>query len=126
MTRQLITVKIASRTALAVNEAIQKIMTQFGEKASSIFKSITADNGSEFATLADAVPFADIYFAHPYSSFERGTNEKQNSLIRRFFPREKVLKRFPMKLFLMCKIGSIIFLEKSLIIRVLMTYFNIF
>lgn len=35
------------------------------------------------------MPFADIYYAHPYSSFERGTNEKQNSLLRRFFPKGK-------------------------------------
>ena len=60
-------------------------MAQFGDKADKVFKSITVYNGSEFATLSDAVPFANVYFAHPYSSFERGTNEKQNSLIRRFF-----------------------------------------
>ena len=92
VTRELITVKIPSRSASAVSEAVKKIMAQFGDKAPSIFKSITADNGSEFATLAETIPFADIYFAHPYSSFERGTNEKQNSLIRRFFPKGKSLE----------------------------------
>ena len=54
-------------------------------------KSITADNGSEFATLTVAIPFSDVYFTHPYSSFERGSNEKQNSMLRRFFPKNKSL-----------------------------------
>lgn len=92
VTRQLITVKIPSRTSEAVSEAMKKIVERFGDKAKDIFKSITADNGSEFASLAESVPFADIYFAHPYSSFERGTNEKQNSLLRRFFPKGKSLE----------------------------------
>ena len=91
VTRQLITVKIPSRSSEAVSEAIKKIVEQFGDKAKDIFKSITADNGSEFALLKESVPFADVYFAHPYSSFERGTNEKQNSLLRRFFPKGKSL-----------------------------------
>lgn len=92
VTRQLITVKIPSRSSEAVSEAIKKIVEQFGDKAKDIFKSITADNGSEFASLAESVPFADVYFAHLYSSFERGTNEKQNSLLRRFFPKGKSLE----------------------------------
>ena len=89
VTRQLITLKIESRTADAVNEAVNKIINSFGEKAPLIFKSITADNGSEFSTLAEVLSFTKVYFAHPYSSFERGTNEKQNSLLRRFFPKGK-------------------------------------
>lgn len=56
---------------------------------SHIFKSITSDNGSEFSTLPSILPQTTIYYAHPYSSFERGTNEKQNSLVRRFFPKGK-------------------------------------
>ena len=51
--------------------------------------TITADNGKEFAaheTIADAIK-ADVYFAHPYSSWERGTNENTNGLIRQYFPK---------------------------------------
>ena len=92
VTRQLITVKISSRSSQAVSEAMEKIISQFGDKADKIFKSITADNGSEFATLTDTISFANVYFTHPYSSFERGTNEKQNSLLRRFFPKNKSLE----------------------------------
>ena len=89
VTRQRIIVKIPSRSALAVNDGMRKIIQQYDDLAPKIFKSITSDNGREFASLKDVIPFADIYYAHPYSSFERGTNEKQNSLLRRFFPKGK-------------------------------------
>lgn len=89
VTRQRIIVKISSRSASAVNEGMRKIIEQYGDLAPKVFKSITSDNGSEFASLKEVIPFADIYYAHPYSSFERGTNEKQNSLLRRFFPKGK-------------------------------------
>ena len=84
--------KIPSRSSEAVSEVMQKIISPFGDKAYKTFKSITADNGSEFATLTDAVPFSDVYFTHPYSSFERGTNEKQNSMLCRFFPKKQKFK----------------------------------
>ena len=54
---------------------------------SSVFKTITSDNGAEFAKLSEAVPGVAVYYADPYSSYQRGTNEKQNSLIRRFLPK---------------------------------------
>lgn len=90
VTRQLITVKINSRSAKAVNEAVANIIKGYGEKGVKLFKSITADNGSEFSDLSSVLSSSTkVYFAHPYSSYERGTNEKQNSLIRRFFPKGK-------------------------------------
>lgn len=81
--------KINSRSSAAVGEALQKLREMYGDDFSKVFKSITSDNGSEFAKLAQQLPDVKIYFAHPYSSFERGTNEKQNSLVRRFFPKGK-------------------------------------
>ena len=51
--------------------------------------TITFDNGMEFAeheTIAKRLD-ADIYFAHPYSSWERGINENTNGLIRQYFPK---------------------------------------
>jgi len=53
-------------------------------------KSITSDNGSEFARhekIAQKL-FADFYFAHPYSSWERGLSEYSNKLIRQYIPKK--------------------------------------
>ena len=52
-------------------------------------KTITFDNGFEFAdhaTIAEGL-CADIYFAHPYASWERGINENTNGLIQQYFPK---------------------------------------
>jgi transposase, IS30 family len=52
-------------------------------------KTITFDNGLEFAhhkAIAEGLG-ADIYFAHPYASWERGCNENTNGLIRQYFPK---------------------------------------
>lgn len=52
-------------------------------------KTITFDNGHEFSdheTIAKGLD-ADIYFAHPYASWERGINENTNGLIRQYFPK---------------------------------------
>ena len=89
LTRKRIIVKIKNRTSEAVTEGISSIYNSFGSSADIIFKSITSDNGSEFARLSETLPSTDTYYAHPYSSGERGTNEKQNSLIRYFYPKGK-------------------------------------
>ncbi len=56
---------------------------------SSKIHTITYDNGLEFAEherMAKALD-VDVYFAHPYSSWERGINENTNGLIRQYFPK---------------------------------------
>lgn len=60
-----------------------------------LFKSITSDNGSEFSRLSETVMgLSDVYFAHPYASWERGTNEKHNGILRLFIPKGKSLKDY--------------------------------
>ena len=53
------------------------------------FKTITADNGTEFHDYPkiEAATGVSIYFAHPYHSWERGTNENTNGLIRQYLPK---------------------------------------
>lgn len=78
----------------AVNSCIESLKKQYGDWFSKIFCSITADNGSEFSELSNILNKygSQAYFAHPYSSWERGTNERHNGIIRRFIPKGKSLK----------------------------------
>lgn len=82
---------IPSRSTEGVEQGIQQLRAIYGDRFNQVFRSITCDNGSEFATLPQLLPDTDIYYAHPYSAYERGLNEKQNSLIRRFFPKGRSL-----------------------------------
>ena len=52
--------------------------------------TITSDNGKEFANHKKVSEFLNIdyYFAHPYHSWERGSNENLNGLIRQYFPKK--------------------------------------
>jgi len=88
-TRQFIARKIDAKSANAVMAELNKIREECGERFSVVFKTITSDNGSEFADLStlESVTDTNIYFTHPYSSFEKGTNERHNGLIRRFLPK---------------------------------------
>ena len=76
MTRMCIWVKAKNHTAEAITEALQQIMSQFADRKDQVFKTITGDNGSEFAGLSLFENGSlKVYFTHPYSSFEKGTNE---------------------------------------------------
>jgi len=57
-------------------------------------RTITFDNGKEFAGHEEiaAALGVDCFFAHPYASWERGTNENTNGLIRQYLPRSRNLK----------------------------------
>lgn len=81
-TRFQIAGKLAEKGAEATNAAIKALFGMYPQNG--LFKSFTADNGSEFAGLSDALQgIADVYFCHPYSSWEKGTNERHNGLLRR-------------------------------------------
>lgn len=79
--------KIPDKSTMAVEQGIRQLQAIYGDRFNAVFRSITSDNGSEFASLPQILPDTAIYYAHPYSAYERGLNEKQNSLIRRFFPK---------------------------------------
>lgn len=87
---------ITDRAAETVNNELQSLARETGEIFSKVFKSITADNGSEFAELSslEQTNGSKIYFAHPYTSSERGTNERHNGLIRRFIPKGKAISQY--------------------------------
>jgi len=64
---------------------------QYKETFDKIFKTITFDNGSEFARsdLMELNGKTKVYYAHPYSSWERGINENWNGMVRRYLPKGK-------------------------------------
>ncbi|WP_105179994.1 IS30 family transposase, partial [Streptococcus suis] len=67
---------IPNKTAESVNQALTLLLGKHR------ILSITADNGSEFKRLSEVFPEEHIYYAHAYSSWERGSNENHNRLIR--------------------------------------------
>ena len=62
---------------------------EYGEEHfKEVFKSVTADNGSEFSRLSELEEYGvSVYFAHPYSSWERPQNERHNRIFRRYVPK---------------------------------------
>jgi IS30 family transposase len=85
-TRYIIIVKIPNRKSKTVTQEFAK---HLNKQPKYLRKTMTYDNGIEMANhkwLSENTGM-DIYFAHPYSSWERGTNENTNGLIRRFLPK---------------------------------------
>lgn len=85
-TRFTFIVKIENRKSKTVTQQFAKIMNTMPK---FIRKTMTYDNGMEMANhkwLTQKTGM-DVFFANPYSSWERGTNENTNGLIRRFFPK---------------------------------------
>ena len=77
--------KLVGKKAEHGNQAVLECMKLYP------IKSITADNGNEFSSLSK-IEGLDVYFAHAYSSYERGTNENFNGLLREFIPKGCSLK----------------------------------
>ena len=99
-TRYVIIFRAAAKTSAATVAALNKIIRQFPK---GTFQTITVDNGSEFQDCygmehdKQGNKRLTIYYAHPYSSWERGTNERNNRIIRRYFPKGKSLAKVTQK-----------------------------
>jgi transposase, IS30 family len=78
--------KVERKTSEAVKQALSTILKPVAKKC----HTITSDNGREFANHQEIASQlqADFYFAHPYSSWERGLNENTNGLVRQYFPKK--------------------------------------
>ncbi|OYQ67487.1 IS30 family transposase, partial [Aerococcus sp. 1KP-2016] len=87
-TRFEVILKLNGKDTESVDQAVQQLRERAGATFDQLFKTVTSDNGSEFSGLHDALKdVADVYFSHPYASWERGTSENQHKLIRRFIPK---------------------------------------
>lgn len=82
--------KVEARTVDCVNREIIAMVNRQHRRV----KTITSDNGTEFHgyKTIEAATKATFYFAHPYHSWERGTNENTNGLIRQYLPKGKSMK----------------------------------
>ena len=94
MTREEIIIKIKGKNTEYVVKALNALERKFGKRFYSKFKTITFDNGVEFMDYEGMEKSClrqkkrtSIYYAHPYCSGERGTNENNNRLIRRWIPK---------------------------------------
>jgi len=94
--------KLKDRTQASVLKAIRAMESTMGTRSfRAVFKSITADNGTEFLDVESMEKSAfsnrkrtQLYYAHPYASWERGSNENGNRMIRRFIPKGADIAEF--------------------------------
>lgn len=88
--RFLICKLLPNRKAKTIEKAICKLLKY------QVKHTITFDNGSEFANWKNIEEKLDVknYFCHPYCSWERGTNENTNGLLRRYFPKGTNFKKY--------------------------------
>lgn len=100
LTREEIIIKISGKKAEYVKRAIDELEKKYNKKFYKKFKTITFDNGGEFRCWKELETSYDrrrkkprfkVYYAHPYRSGERGSNENGNRLIRRFIPKGTVI-----------------------------------
>lgn len=93
-TRVEIVIKMKDQGAASVVEALDRLERKWGDMFGKVFRSITVDNGVEFSDYEgmERSVFGEgkrtfVFYCHPYSSWERGTNENNNRLIRRHIPK---------------------------------------
>lgn len=87
--------KMKDKTANSTVCVLDSLEKKYGKSFSKIFKTITVDNGSEFANALgmqrsvfnNSKRRTSVYYCHPYSAYERGSNENNNKLIRRHYPK---------------------------------------
>ena len=89
-TRYEIIFRASAKTAAATVSALSRIVRQFPR---GTFQTLTVDNGSEFQD-ADGIQalVPALYYCHPYTSCERGSNENNNRLVRRYLPKGRSMK----------------------------------
>lgn len=93
--RRELLMKLPGKAQCHVKSALDKLEKKHKSRFKEIFKSITMDNGPEFldsegienSCLRSEEKRTRCYYAHPYSAWERGSNENANKLIRRFIPK---------------------------------------
>ena len=99
MSRELLIIRIPDKTANSVMSAFQSLNSQYSDHWNEIFKTITTDNCSEFADLSNLEKVSNtlVYYAHPYTSCDKGTVERHNGLIRRFITKDDYINNYSLQ-----------------------------
>lgn len=81
--------KLSNLSAAELNKRAVRMIRRFERRYGRAFKTVTADNGTEFHSyrLIERATRVAFYFATPYHSWERGTSENTNGLIRQYIPK---------------------------------------
>ena len=92
-----------NRSQECVQKVFDRLERRYKGNFSHIFKSFTCDNGGEFLdcdslerSCLHTAKRTAIYFAHPYSAYERGSNENANKLIRKFIKKGEHIGKLPL------------------------------
>lgn len=100
MSRREIIRKIPARTQDAVKRALDRL-ERGSQSIFTTMKSLTCDNGCEFlnahsieSSVLSRGNRCALFFAHPYTSSERGSNENANRIVRRFVPKGSDISKF--------------------------------
>jgi transposase, IS30 family len=99
MSREFLILRIPDKTSVSVMQAFKELQRQYSEHWNDIFKTITTDNGSEFADLSNLEKASNtlVYYAHPYTSCDKGTVERHNGLIRKFIPKREAIANYSLQ-----------------------------
>ena len=94
LTRKVVLFLLPNKKAESVVKCLNILERKYGTRFYDIFKTITVDNGTEFADCKGMETSrygkkkrTQVYYCHPYCSCERGTNERLNREVRRIFPK---------------------------------------
>lgn len=100
LTRYEIIMPMPNQKAESVIRCLNVLERRYGKMFRKVFRTITVDNGSEFSDV-DGIERSiykgkrtSVYYCHPYTSCERGTNERLNREIRRQIPKGSALEKF--------------------------------
>lgn len=87
---------LAGKEAKHIQEAMERIQKALGSDFGKVFRTITTDNGSEFSRLSELEKLSEtlVYYAHPYASYEKGSIENHNRILRRFIPKGKRIEDY--------------------------------
>ena len=87
--------KLSDKSTHTLNKKVVSLIDRYSNE----FKTITADNGTEFHQYKKIEEECGVrfYFANPYHSWERGSNENTNGLIRQYLPKDKSMEYLTQK-----------------------------